>query len=771
MRREVKGAVERNRTGRLVVAGAILTALIVGVAGSSALLDYAENHYRVADAVSDIHTEIFQLAAISSEVSVSVAPSPALLADIASVETRLLADVTTYEHSGFDPADSAQLRTAIGAYVASVDRVRWLGARGRIQEATALVQQNDTTSEDLAARMSVEVPEQRGLADRAAQLAKDGLLALAALVVLVVCGALLWDQRTRRHMAQARADAQSRIRFAAMVEHGSDLLVLTDSNGTQTYASPALEHLLGYRADSQSARHLSELADPVDRSTLQALLVHAVASSSAGPADIRLRHADGSTRTMEVTVVDLHDVAEVGAVLWSAHDVTERRRLEHDLERSAFQDSLTGLANRAVFRDRVEHALSRASHSGHPIAVLLADLDGFKAVNDSFGHDAGDKVLVEMAARLASCVRPGDTVARMGGDEFTILLEDLGETGLAETIADWILEIVRQPVTVDGSEMRLGVSVGIAHSASAGDTAQDMLRNADVAMYTAKSRGRGCWAGYDAGLYAQAEELLRLSSDLDGALDRGELEVRYQPTVSLATHQVEGTEALLRWHHPRLGLVMPAVFIPLAEQSGQIVPIGRWVLEQACRQAQLWHIEFPSAWPRTMCVNISGRQFGDPALVTDIATILNDTRLDPRALVLEITESVLVRDVEAVKARLHQLKDLGVRLAIDDFGTGFSSLAYLRQFPVDVLKIDRSFVEAATSGAAGGEALVRAIIDLGAGLHLATIAEGIERQDQAEQLLSLGCQIGQGYLFGRPVPVADLTAVLAAERRLLTAAR
>jgi EAL domain-containing protein (putative c-di-GMP-specific phosphodiesterase class I) len=261
-------------------------------------------------------------------------------------------------------------------------------------------------------------------------------------------------------------------------------------------------------------------------------------------------------------------------------------------------------------------------------------------------------------------------------------------------------------------------------------------------------------------MHAQAEEQRRLSDALDGALERHELEVYYQPTLTLATGEVEGTEALLRWHHAQLGLLQPATFIPLAEQSGQIVPIGRWVLEQACLQARTWQTRFPSRRPRDMCVNLSGRQFADPALVADVASILRETLVDPQTIVLEITESVVMRDVDMVRARLHELKDLGVRLAIDDFGTGYSSLAYLREFPVDILKIDRSFVEAASSGAAGGEALVRAIVDLAAGLHLATIAEGIEHQDQADFLMSLGCTTGQGYLFARPMTSAALTRLL-----------
>lgn len=750
----------RRRIGPAMLAAAIVVSVAGGAVGSSWLLDYAQNRYHVADAGADVHTDLNRLDDLSGDMAASSPPLASDVTEAATVERRIGLNLALMARSGFEPHDLALLAVAIRANVASVERVAELSRRGNMAGAKAQDSGGEAAFENVSARSFLEVGELRAAADQATSDVERGLLGLAALVISLIVGVLLWDGRRRRRLTQQRAESQSRIRFEAMVEQGSDLLLLTDVNGNQTYASSGLEHLLGYPIDAPAARHLSELVDPDDRVPLARLFEQAVTSAKAGPADLRLRHANGSWRTMEVSVVDLCDVSEVGAILWTAHDVTDRRQLERELERSAFQDSLTGLANRALFRDRVVHALSRTVRSRHPIAVLLADLDGFKLVNDSLGHDAGDRVLVEMAARMADCIRPGDTVARMGGDEFMILLEDATDAKLVETVADRVLEIICQPMTVAGTEIRLGVSIGIAYSLTGTETAQDMVRNADVAMYAAKNQGRGCWAVYDAGLHAQAAEQLRLSSDLDGALGRDELEVYYQPTFSLATNDLEGTEALLRWRHPQLGLISPDVFIPLAEQSGQILPIGRWVLEQACRQAKTWQTDFPSRQPRSMCVNLSGRQFAEPDLVTDVVTIVRATDVDPKTVVLEITESVLMHDVETVKTRLHQLKDLGVRLAIDDFGTGYSSLGYLSQFPVDILKIDRSFVEAATDGSAGGDALVRTILDLSANLHLATIAEGIEHQTQAEHMLRLGCTTGQGYLFGRPMPPQELTKLL-----------
>jgi EAL domain-containing protein (putative c-di-GMP-specific phosphodiesterase class I) len=325
-----------------------------------------------------------------------------------------------------------------------------------------------------------------------------------------------------------------------------------------------------------------------------------------------------------------------------------------------------------------------------------------------------------------------------------------------------MLEIMRQPFTAGTTEIRVGISIGIVHSDAGRESSQDLLRNADMAMYSAKSSGRGQWAVFEPIMHHRAAERLRLSTDLDEALQRGELEVHYQPTVCIATCEMQGMEALLRWRHPTRGLIPPTVFIPVAEETGQIVAIGRWVLHEACRQARVWHERFPGGRPLSISVNLSGRQLADPGLVADVRAVLAATGIDPDTVVLEITESVLMDDVDAVNAKLRQLKDLGIRLAIDDFGTGYSSLAYLRQFPVDILKIDRVFVEAASSGAAGGQAFVRAIVELSASLRLATIAEGVEQQDQADLMLALGCPTAQGFLYARPMPADELQQLLAA---------
>jgi diguanylate cyclase (GGDEF)-like protein/PAS domain S-box-containing protein len=742
----------------LAVAVVIAAAVGGGGFGGSRLLTMAVAHYHAADTAADLKYELSQLGAATD--AYALAPtSRSAGTDVATATQMVKAALGSLESNGIEPSEMDAIAAQVDRFVASVQDERRLALQGTARQSQVLATHNDVAFDLLAGRVDLELHEMRGLADQATHDVEVLGLVLAALVLALVGGAVWWDGRRRRSVERDRAERRNRARFEAMVEHGSDLLVVTSASGTASYVSPALEHLLGYPPDSPVAHGVGEILDPSERREVGALLEQVSATGKGGPADLRVRHADGSWRIMEVTLVDMSDVADVAGVLWSSRDVTERRELEQQLERSAFSDPLTGLSNRALFRERLEHAVAREARGGHPVAVLLADLDGFKAVNDSLGHDVGDEVLIEVAARLSGSLRPGDTVARLGGDEFAIILEDVTEPTVAERAAERTLEVMHQPFSVGGTEIRVGMSIGIARADA--ETGAELLRNADIAMYSAKSNGRGRWAVFEPIMHRRAEDRIRLSNDLDEALARNELEVYYQPSVSITTGEFRGTEALVRWHHPTRGLVMPARFIPVAEETGLIVPIGRWVLRQACRQAHQWHQEFADTATLSISVNLSGRQLADDDLVADVHAVLTETGIDPNTVVLEITESVLMRDVDAVKAKLHQLKALGVRLAIDDFGTGYSSLAYLSQFPVDILKIDRAFVEAAGAGAAGGEALVRAIVELAAGLHLATIAEGIEQQHEADLMLALGCPTGQGFLYARPLPPNELHALLA----------
>ena len=428
--------------------------------------------------------------------------------------------------------------------------------------------------------------------------------------------------------------------------------------------------------------------------------------------------------------------------------LASQQLLEDDLRHQAFHDSLTGLANRALLQDRVEHAVAASRRSTGLVAVLFCDLDGFKTVNDSLGHQRGDELLIAAGKRLLSVVRSGDTVARLGGDEFAILMDDVADPALAIRLAERIVEVLRQPMEVAGRSISLSVSVGIAY----GDGRQSvelLLSEADSAMYAAKSTGKDGFQIFQTAMRSHAVERLELTNSLRGALDRSEFSLQYQPHFSLYDGRLEGFEALARWHHPTQGDVPPAVFIPLAEETGLILSLGRWILEAACLEASKWHA--PDGRPLTISVNISGRQLQHESLVDDVRAALAYSGLTPDRLILEVTESMLMTNPERSTAVLGALKAMGIHLAIDDFGTGYSSLSYLRQFPVDVLKIDKSFVDPLTDPTSEGAAFIKTIIRLAHDLHLSTVAEGIEDGQQRDTLTALGCDSAQGFLLSRPL--------------------
>jgi diguanylate cyclase (GGDEF)-like protein len=450
----------------------------------------------------------------------------------------------------------------------------------------------------------------------------------------------------------------------------------------------------------------------------------------------------------------------VKGLVLNTRDISDRKALEEELAHQAFHDSLTGLTNRAVFRDRVDHALARGSRQGQRLAVLLLDLDGFKMINDSLGHDAGDELLVAVGRRLQACGRSSDTVARLGGDEFAILLEDEVDDARARTVATRLLQQLAAPFEVRGREVFVRASVGIALSAE-GVAAQtdELIRNADTAMYAAKAGGRGRYEVFQPVMHERALEQFEVQADLQRALVRNEFTVHYQPIVDIATGRIQAMETLIRWRHPTRGLLPPYDFIRVAEETGLIVPIGRWVLTEACRQTVAWRERYPEAENLRVSVNLSTRQLLEPDLVDSVRHALQQTGLHPSALILELTEGSLMQNVTETAVKLQGLKAIGVGLAIDDFGTGSSSLGYLRTFPIDLLKIDKSFVDEVTAVGSEGPALVRAIIELAQTLHLETVAEGIELTEQLDELRSAGCRSGQGFLFARPLE-ADAMAEL-----------
>ena len=555
-------------------------------------------------------------------------------------------------------------------------------------------------------------------------------------------------------LVELRASEQ---RFESLVQHSSDVVTVVDETGLVLYQSESIERVFGYSAESVLGRQVTMLLDEGSATSLKS----AVAEIAAEPfairvLDLRVRHENGHVCQAEMTVTNLLEKPSVQGIVLNTRDVSERKLLEEQLIYSAFHDSLTALANRALFRDRVEDTLNDAGREG--VAVLFLDLDGFKQVNDLLGHASGDILLVQLAERLRESVRPGDTVARLGGDEFAVLLEG-ADDGTAVDVARRITDTLRTPFTVDGQEILVRGSLGLAIASSDVRNADKLLRNADLAMYRAKAAGEGGFERYDPEMHVDLVERLQLEADLRRAIDRSELVLHYQPIVEMATGTVCGVEALVRWRHPTRGLVAPTSFIPIAEDSGLIVPLGHWVLQEACRQAALWCQKVAPAG-LTISVNISAGQLR-PGFADQVASILEETGLPAESLVLEMTESVLMDHTEENLAFFTAFKEMGVGLAIDDFGTGFSSLSYLHRFPVDVLKIDRSFVDE-LGDSPGDRALVMTIVQLGRTLHMRTVAEGIETEVQARALEEMGCEQGQGYYFSRPVTGRQFERLLAA---------
>jgi diguanylate cyclase (GGDEF)-like protein/PAS domain S-box-containing protein len=554
---------------------------------------------------------------------------------------------------------------------------------------------------------------------------------------------------------------RSQERYRSLVRNSADVNMILGSDGRIQYESQAVERVLGYRSDERVGQSAFELIHPDDIERAQLLMADVLRTPGAqSQGELRIHHADGSWRTIEVTGKNLLDDPAVGGLVINYRDVTMRKELEDELRHQAFHDSLTGLANRALFADRLGHAMTRTRDQRLPLAVLFVDLDDFKSINDSLGHAEGDQLLVAVAERFRGALRAADSIARMGGDEFAILLEDSPDSSTPLQVAERLLSTLQAPFERHGKELFVHASVGVAIWTSANQTSDDLLRNADVAMYTAKARGKDRIEVFEASMHAAAVARFALRGDLERALKRGELSLRYQPVVRLDNQAIVGVEALLRWNHPERGAIVPDEFIPIAEETGVIVPIGRWVLEEACRQVQAWD-RVRSAPPLVINVNVSARQLTERGFVDDVGRILATTGLDPARLVLELTEGVLMQDTDATLATFVALKRLGIRLAIDDFGTGYSSLSYLHRFPIDVLKIDRSFVASMLDGP-DQAALLRSILKLSETLHLETVAEGVEDAAQLAELQACGATLGQGFLFARPLTPEAIEALLTA---------
>ena len=617
----------------------------------------------------------------------------------------------------------------------------------------------------------------------AAILAAEARHLAPATLVLVACGVALTTLagfrqsialRDARQAKRTAAIIASQARFRTVVENASDVIVTIGQGGRIVSATPSLDRVTGWSPTESVGVTFLDRVHSDDRSRVARVIGPARRGTRPEPTvlEFRMLRPDDEWVDVEAAVVDLRDDPTVGAIVLTIRDVGERKVMESDLKRQAYQDPLTGLPNRAHFVDRIEAAVTRTTRTGEPLQVLYLDLDGFKRINDSLGHDAGDRVLRVVAERLTWAVRAGDTPARLGGDEFAVLLEDGASTEVARGIAERIQSMVSAPIDVESRQVRVGVSVGVASPATiTGGTlegedrprsrtrvADELIRNADVAMYEAKQRGKGRVSIYEPAMRLAAVTRFDLETALREAVERDEFRVFYQPIVDLANGRIAAMEALVRWDRPGVGIVGPSEFIAVAEETGLVRPIGAKVMRTAFDEASRW------AGGRVLvdvCVNLSARQLQDPRIAESVEEALAASGLDPHHVVFEITESSLIEEGPVTLEQLGRLRALGIRLAIDDFGTGYSSLGYLEQLPVDVLKIDRAFIiDLPTSPKRA--TLLRAIVGMANALHLTTIAEGIETDEQLHAVRAIGCDQAQGFLLSVPVQPHEAAMMVAA---------
>ncbi len=597
-----------------------------------------------------------------------------------------------------------------------------------------------------------------------------GLAGLVLLFDIYTIYQHLQLQRIRRQLAERDQ------LFQLISENAADMIAVVDTEGHRLYNSPAYEKILGYSPEELKATSSIEQIHANDRPRVLEAAAKARRTGRGETLEYRIRHKDGSWRILESTASTIRNAkGETTRLVIVNRDITERKRAEEMLAHNALHDGLTGLPNRALFLDRLQHALARSErHStSDKLAVLFIDVDEFKVYNDSLGHAAGDELLIQIGQRLTSSLRgfdtisrqvapkdadvstAGDTLARLGGDEFAVLLDDIQDPSDGIRVAERIQEKLKAPFQVNGQEMVISASIGMALRTAPSTRAEDLLRDAEIAMYRAKRAGKACCEVFDAAMHASAVNRLRLETDLRKALELGQFKVHYQPIVSLRSGKITGFEALSRWQRPE-GMVLPGEFIRVLDETGLILPVNRALLRESCELLRSWHSRFPLEPPLTMSVNITPKQFAQPELASEIGLILEQTGVTPSSLQLEIMETIAMGDAERAGGVLSELKALGVRLSIDDFGTGYSSLSRLQRFPVDTLKIDRSFISNMDKDSESRE-IVRTVIMLAHNLGLTVVAEGTETEEQVNQLKQLECELAQGYFFSRP---ADAKAML-----------
>ena len=558
---------------------------------------------------------------------------------------------------------------------------------------------------------------------------------------------------------------ESETRYALAAQGANDGLWDWDLDSSEMYYSPRWLEILGIEREALKSLSKScwlERVHPDDRPTVEEDLdAHIAGHSSHFHSEHRVMHSDGSYRWVLIRGLAVRDSSgKAYRIAGSLTDVTERKIVEEKLAHDAFHDALTGMPNRKLLMARLEKSLALMKMDpNYSFAVLFVDVDRFKTINDSMGHQAGDQLLLKMSEILKSMTRSNDLIARLGGDEFIVLFEDIKDRQQITKIADRLLLQLQKPVRVVGKQIYTSVSIGIAFGSTDYDHGDDLVRDADLAMYRAKLNGKGRYEMFDFNMRSGVVSSMQLEMDLRRAHDQKEFILHYQPIVSLINEEIIGFEALVRWNHPTRGMVPPNEFIPVAEDTGLILPIGQWILKEACQQMREWQEKYPLSNLLTMSVNLSARQLEQPSLSEQIAEILKDARLDPKLLRLEITESVIMHNAEQAVTTVKQLRDMGVRVSIDDFGTGYSSLGYLHRFPVDTLKVDRSFINRIGNDGENAE-IVQTIIDLASNLDMEVIAEGVETIEQLDFLRRINCKYGQGYYYSRPLDSKSAAEVL-----------
>ena len=682
-------------------------------------------------------------------------------------EAALTAQLHTHHTTALD-----EVGPAFDTYITSADRQWLLILVGDFDESKQAEFQAVGSRFDLMQdRVQVAIEAEGKWGQSAALKARYEFLAAAG---LAVAGVWILFQRLQKHehLGQLQETERSVLReseerFRALTEQSTDIILLADSSGRIKYVSPSVHAVLALNGDSLMGTNVRDLVHPDD--VAKTMTSEGARSLALGQSlghnrlvEVRLRHADGRWLHFECAVRNLIQHKNIGGIVYNARDITERKYAQEELVFNATHDVLTGLPNRVLFLSRFQSIVDQMKRHPHlAAAILFIDVDDFKVVNDCYGHAIGDSLIKEVSSRLRACIRGDGTVARMGGDEFTVLVEDITDPSDAIRVAERIQSSLRQPFLLEGLEIFKSASIGIAVT-SRETSAEAVLQNADIAMYRAKDKGKASIEIFDRAMHEQVLHRLRLEEKLRYALENKELLLHYQPIVAVDTGAVHGFEALLRWEPSDSNSIPPSTFVPVAEQCGLIVPVSVWVLRTACLEAAAWQQQYPSEPPLYVSINISAKHFSHSGFVRHVKEALEESAIDPRCLAIELTETIAMNDVAGTRETMAHLRSLGVNLSIDDFGTGYSSLSYLRRFPVDTLKIDQSFIKTMD---AENYAIVKTIIGLAHNLDLKVVAEGVETKRQRQLLALAGCGLAQGHLFAQPMRAENVGAFIASTRR------